>query len=359
MKKIGYGFEKIIELMPEGWEEKAKETGAIKRSRQIKNAEDLLKVNLLYLTSGGSFGKTSAMLKLTEDIRLNKNAVYERINKSGEWLKWLCTNICRNTDLIAEPPEWLKEKRVCLLDASDESMNGSKKADYRLHYMVELFQLKLVEMHLTEAKEGEKLSRFNEIGKKDIIMGDRAYGTIKGIEYAIEKEADYIFRLKAKSFNFYDESENAVELTKYFADLGEKDSTSVNLYYKVGKELKPVRICAIRKTVEAEQNGIRQIKKSNSKKMRGKVSDLQEIYNKYIIVATSLPDEITDSYILELYRLRWQIELVFKRFKSIFHYDEMPSKSEKSVYAFFYGKLLIAAICEALVNQGRFSPNPK
>lgn len=141
--------------------------------------------------------------------------------------------------------------------------------------------------------------------------------------------------------------------------MGEKESTSINLYYKTGKELKPVRICAIRKTAVEEQNGIKQIKKSNSKKMRGKVSDLQAIYNKYIMVATSLTDEIPSSYILELYRMRWQIELVFKRFKSIFDYDEMPSKKEKSIYAFFYGKLLIAAICEALVNQGRFSPNPK
>lgn len=93
--------------------------------------------------------------------------------------------------------------------------------------------------------------------------------------------------------------------------------------------------------------------------MRGKVSSLQSIYNKYVIVATSLSEEIDDSYILELYRMRWQIELVFKRFKSIFNYDEMPSKAEKSIYAFFYGKLLIAAICEAIVNQGRFSPDSK
>lgn len=201
MDKIGYGFEKIIKLMAPGCEEKAKETGAIKRSRQIKNAEDLLKVNLLYLTRGESYGKTSAMLKLTEEISLNKTGVYERINKSGDWLRWIGENICRNAGLIAEPPKWLEGKRVCLLDASDESINGSKKADYRLHYMIELYQLKLVERHLTEAKEGEKLSRFNEIGRNDIIMADRAYGTIKGIEYALEKGADYIFRLKAKSFN--------------------------------------------------------------------------------------------------------------------------------------------------------------
>lgn len=41
MKKIGFGFEKIIELMPMEWKDITKETGTIKRSWQIKNAEDL------------------------------------------------------------------------------------------------------------------------------------------------------------------------------------------------------------------------------------------------------------------------------------------------------------------------------
>lgn len=74
---------------------------------------------------------------------------------------------------------------------------------------------------------------------------------------------------------------------------------------------------------------------------------------------TSLPEEIEAEKILGLYRMRWQIELVFKRFKSIFHYDEMPSKNEKTAYAWFYGKLFVAAICESLVNKGRFSPTEK
>jgi len=87
MRREAEDFKKIVEMMPSGWKEKAKETKAITRSRKIKNAEELLRLNLLYLTSGGSFGKTSAMLKLTEENHLNKNAVYERIAKSGEWLR--------------------------------------------------------------------------------------------------------------------------------------------------------------------------------------------------------------------------------------------------------------------------------
>jgi IS4 transposase len=58
-----------------------------------------------------------------------------------------------------------------------------------------------------------------------------------------------------------------------------------------------------------------------------------------------------------LYRARWQIEIAFKRLKSLFHYNDLPEKREDSIRAWFYGKLLLAALCETLVNIGRFSPS--
>ena len=61
--------------------------------------------------------------------------------------------------------------------------------------------------------------------------------------------------------------------------------------------------------------------------------------------------------VLELYRLRWQIEMAFKRLKSLFHYNDLPAKQSESARAWFYGKLLLAALCETLVNTGRFSPS--
>lgn len=352
-------MKEIIKLLPEGWEEAARATGAFGRSRKIKNAEELLRLNLLYLTSGGSFGKTSAMLKLTGGSSLNKNAVYERVQKSADWLQWLCLNISRKQGFWTPPPEWLKGRRVCLADASDESKPGSNGADYRLHYMTDLFTLSLVEMHLTEAKEGETITRYSAIKKHDIVIGDRAYGTLKGIAHVKEKEADYLFRLRANAFHLYDETGNKITLSEELGNLKEGETISLNLFYREKNCLQPIRVCAVGKSEEAQERGLRQIKKSNSKKMRGKVSRLQEIFNRYIVVATSLSEEITTAQVLELYRMRWQIELIFKRFKSIFHYDDMPSKKNETAFAWFYGKLLVAAICEILVNKGRFPPEEK
>jgi len=88
------------------------------------------------------------------------------------------------------------------------------------------------------------------------------------------------------------------------------------------------------------------------------VTELQRESNKYILVATSLgKEEATAAQVLGLYRMRWQIELAFKRLKSLFGYSDLPAKNPQSVKAWFYGKLLLAALCETLVNAGRFSPS--
>jgi hypothetical protein len=43
---------------------------------------------------------------------------------------------------------------------------------------------------------------------------------------------------------------------------------------------------------------------------------------------------------------------------SVFKYNAIPVKLDKSAYAWFYGKPLLAALCERLVNEGRFPFDP-
>jgi hypothetical protein len=96
----------------------------------------------------------------------------------------------------------------------------------------------------------------------------------------------------------------------------------------------------------------------NRMKSHGKPpSEAQLANNRYVIVMTSLL-ETEACLILQLYRFRWQIELVFKRLKSLFGYNQIPSKVEASAEAWFYGKLLLAAFCETWANKARFSPWP-
>jgi hypothetical protein len=356
MKNVLYGIEEIKNILPDGWESQATELGAITRSRVIKNAEELLILNLLYHTSGKSLGGTSSILKSSGALVMSKQAISERIVKSKDWNRWLCANISRNAGILGKKPSWLNYRRVLTADGTDESCRGSKGSDYRFHWLMDLFTLETIETKLTDYREGEKLSQYTEMQPGDIVVADRAYGTIKSIEYTLGCGCDYVLRLKSNAFNLYDKSGKRVDIAEKIEKMKQGAYKELNLHYKKGNKLQPIRLCIYRKTdkenINSEKNAI---KSNNSRvKERNKVSDTQRFYCKFVIVATSLGG--TPEKILALYRQRWQIELLFKRLKSIFSLDELPAKKDDSVKAWFYGKLLLAAICEALDNKGRFSP---
>jgi hypothetical protein len=353
MEKHEIGMGEIIKILPEYWELKASELGALTRSREIKNAQDLLAMILLYATSGKSIGGTSSILRSGGEIKMSKNAVYERILKAEEWIRWITANIGQEAMLIGKRPEWLEYRRVLAVDATTEESMDAARTGWNLHYMLDIFTLEAKEIKLTDGKTGEKLSNFAEIGWNDIVMGDRAYGTLKSIEYAKDRGADYIVRLKSGAFNVYDGDGNRIDIRKEIDEMQEDSYKKMELYYKQGSKLNPIKICVYRKNESAVESTIKQTKRSNGHSGR-EVSEVQRFYAGYVIVGTSLGESA--ERVLGLYRQRWQIETTFRRLKGIFSLDELRARKPESVRVWFYCKLLLAAICESLDNAGRFSP---
>lgn len=360
MEAEPYTFDDLLAFMPEGWQAKAKELGAFERAREVHSPEELLRLLFLYLTEGKSFAGTSALIRLGGDMELNKTAVYKRIRNSGEWLKWLCENFFRGAGLLVEKPGWLGGREVCLVDGSEDVTRGEEKSYYMLHYCLDAFTLGMREFHITDIRTGEKVGNFEGLGGNDLVVGDRAYGTLPGIRYLRGKGSGYVLRLRGNAFKVYDEGGDELKLTEAFGGLGEGEYGSREVYCRIEGEVVPLRICALRKDGDSERAGLKRLRRTNQRKRGGKgVSKEQEEYNRYIMVATSLEEEVEASWVMELYRVRWQIELAFKRLKSLFEYNQIPGKVEGSVYAWFYGKLLLAGLCERLVNTGRFSPRER
>ena len=355
MKKIieNRNIEELIEYLPENWKTQARETGAFTRARNIKTIEDLLALNMLYITNDGSFSLASSMMKLTKGISVNKNAVYERITASGEWLRVMSESLCGMQGATIKKPEFLGKKQVKLVDASDEVTKGKEKTTWRLHYVFNLFDFSCAHMELTTNKEGEKLTR-HEVCENDIMIADRIYCTIKGIEHVTSNKGDYVIRFKSKAFNLYNAEGKSLELLPKLRKLEALENTEVRCFYKQNGKLRPIRIVAMKKEDDAIKATKRKMTRKASKKQQKEAqSDTLEL-NEYVVLATSL--DYTNEQILELYRARWQIEQVFYRLKSLFGYGDVPSKNEQAVKAWFYGKLFLAALCEHILKQASFSP---
>ncbi len=112
-----------------------------------------------------------------------------------------------------------------------------------------------------------------------------------------------------------------------------------------------VRLIVQRKTPEAAEATRATLRRAAIQK--GQQLDPRSlIAAELMILATSLPrNGYSAKAILAVYRLRWQIELAFKRLKSLLHIDRMPTHTERASRSWLYAHLILALLCDDLSQE--------
>ena len=289
--------------------------------------------------------------------KMSDVAFMKRFAKSSRWFQWITKNIKPGDMCHYQKPGILQEYNVTAIDASDVYTKGAVKQAWHLHYALDLFSLNCQQYKITDEKTGETLKNF-EIRKKDLIIADRAYATITGMEYCLENGGDFILRIRNKAFNLYDPKGEQVLLTDWLETLDGSACGKLFYYRDSHKNYKPVRICALPKTEEEIKKEEKRLKRKESKKQI-KISDDTKFSHRYMFVATSLPETFTAEDILSIYRLRWQVEMVFKRYKSILGAGSVPVKTKEATEAWINGKMMLALLIEKFIGSVDFSPSGK
>jgi IS4 transposase len=113
------------------------------------------------------------------------------------------------------------------------------------------------------------------------------------------------------------------------------------------------RLCAVRKSEEAAAQARRRIeRKAQQGGPKTKPETLQ--YAGYVMVFTTVPEsDFSTAEVLEWYRVRWQIELIFKRLKTLAELGSLPKHDDQSARAWLYGKLLTVLLGQKLERLGR------
>ncbi len=178
------------------------------------------------------------------------------------------------------------------------------------------------------------------------------------MEYCLENGGDFILRIRNKAFNLYNAEREQVFLTDWLKTLDGGASCAMFYYRDSQKNYKNVRICALPKTEEEIKKEEKRLKKKESKKQI-KISDDTKFSHRYMFVATSLPETFTAEDILSIYHLRWQVEMVFKRYKSILGAGSVPVKTKEATEAWINGKMMLALLIEKFIGSVDFSPSGK
>ena len=264
----------LIDKLPEGYEDAARKTGAFTRKREIKSVNELLTLVFMYIVHGMSYLSVSATAHL-KGIRLSDVSFMERFLKCGSFIEWLLNNIKPEATAHYKKPEKFENYDIKALDASVVTTGGKARITHRLHYAIDIFNLKTDQYKITNEKIGESMTNFNA-KPNDLFIGDRAYGTITSMEHCRINEANFIFRLRKNAFDVYDSNGTKIDLINKLQKLTDKRKLDIRCYYRnAQKEYIPIRICAMIKPknlVETPENDT-------------------EFMNNFIVVATSILDQ--------------------------------------------------------------------
>ncbi len=349
-------WDDFVSLFPPQTAKIAENLGVMKGARQDKDLFNAMRVLLMHLSSDLSLKETAVRGKIAGICSMSAVALHFRLIKFGPFFKELCRV------LLEQSYQSSIGDKLKIIDATDIREPGPTGSTYRLHTEFSLPSLCIDAMKLTTMHgkgNGESFCHF-EVKKGDILFGDRAYSRIGGISYVVENEGQVIVRYNYGTLPVFQPDGKRFNLAGALETLKEEgDSASWSCEIKDSESGKVIkgRLCAVRKTEEDIQKAHRKSTRA-SKKNGYTVRELTLLVNEYIIVFTTLPEkEFPLSKVLELYRWRWQVELVFKRLKSLLQLGCLPKTTGESAFAWLYGKMFLALLIEKISIRGcAFSP---
>lgn len=356
MPKFGYGgkdklqshplinreWEEVVESIPVDLEKSARESGALIRRREIKSASDLLRLVLAYSLCDWSLRLVGAWGVVIGLGKLSDVAVMKRLKKAVPWLRVLISALleARQIKLKAAHPV-----RVRIVDGSVITEPGSKGTDWRLHATFDLGSQQLDGVEITDAKGGESLLR-HEAQPGEIWIADRGYARRREVGAMLEKGVHIVLRLAWATLPLEEEDGTPFDLFGWLRKLPKHEPGEREVWVTTPMGRFKLRLIAQRLPRDAARKARKRLCKKAKK--RGKTPDRRTLRAAgFMMLVTSLPAaQWTAADVLALYRFRWQIELAFKRLKSILDLDQLRAKDPELAQAYLLGKLLAALLLD-------------
>jgi len=342
----------VCQLLPPGWQEQALLLGALRRARGLPDAAVLLRTLLVHLAGSCSLNETVTRAQQAGWCDISAVALFQRLRAAEPWLRWMANELWQRHPTPALP----RGCRARAIEAPTVSRPGSRGTDWRVHFSVDLVDSQCDFIEVTEVHGGETFRRI-PVAAGDLLLGDRCYGTPPGIAHVTGAGAHVLVRVNPKSLPLSDiEGEP-------FRRVAERRATRVGqvrewpTVVRHGGRDYPGRLVAVQRDRWSACLERRALRRRASRKQKER-SRTALFLAGYFFVGTDGSPAMRDATAVWAWsRCRWQIELYFKRMKSILGLGDLPKRREDSSRAWLHGKLLVAVRPERLLDHvEHFSP---
>ena len=348
---------------PDEVEAMARKSRFVQRRSPVTGMRFLLTITTgLLNTPDGTLGQLAAFLGATCRAPVSPQAVDERINPMARKFLEMC--LSRALEMAATIPRGTGDAleqfdHVYVIDSTNFELHpalgphfkgnggGASPASMRIQfafdYCTSIMHVEIGDVHLSDAATLARLIETQALPMDGVCLFLSDLGYFKATTFAsIHNRPDNHFLSKLK-FGVKLQGPDGTDLD--LQSLLRKKPDRFDLTVKMGETV--CRLVGKRLPDEVVNRRIRKANEASKTKSR-QITDLYRLFLHYALFITSLPPEYGMPQLFALYRIRWQVELTFKVWKSILAIHHVRSARQERVLCEVYGKLVVAVITSSL-----------
>ena len=346
----------VVPRLPPDLALQAAQLGAFQRARAFAQPSDLLRGLLAYGLGLTSFRHLGAWGLLSELADLSAKGWCTRLRGASSWLQWLLNQLLARRVHLRYLTQRVRG-RIKLIDATLLARQGGSGAGWRVHVAYDLLAGQLDQVVLTNHYGAESLTHYT-LAPGDLLVADGGYGTRAAVAVAQAAQSDVVLRIHLTSFAFEQGDGQRFDALRWLQQPG-GEQRSVTVWCTATRTVAGqavtsrhrLRLLAWRLPAAARRAQERRLRRNAQQHGRA-VSERGLFLAGWVLLVTTLEANTwPDADVWRLYRARWQIELDFKRDKSIGDLDTLPSLVPKTIHSWLCAKVLLSLIVKRLAAQ--------
>lgn len=314
---------------------------------RIRTAEDLLRLIFVHAGADLPLRQTVAIVAEGGGPSVSPNSFHKKMRRAAPYLRALVTAMTGSWKEKASPEKWGGYDLV----ACDGTSFGGRCAtgtDARIHTAIHLADLSIYEAHATGVETGESLRRFHWL-RGQLVIADRAFSNAPGIVYVVEHGADVLVRLNRGALPLLHRDNRPMNVEAFLRTIREEQvvERDVRVRAWIDGHAHEVdgRLVAMRLPSDKAEEARERVRAE----LGPGASDEMLEMAAYVALFTSAPRaRMPAERCIDAYRLRWQIELLFKRWKSLCHFDRLPNERQDTILSWLYAKILLGLVVDRI-----------
>lgn len=342
-------------------DQSAREHGALKRRRVVRDGATMLRLALAYGPGGMSLRSAAAWAAGCGIAHLSDVGLLKRLKGADDWLSHVAASL-----LDANIRGRHAARRLRVVDGSVIRSSGKCGTNWRLHATYDPTEGRFSQLEISDTHDGESLSR-HTFEKGDLVLADRGYARTPGLRHVREMGADFIMRIGWSTIRLLTPNGARLDWNAIYAGMqpGDVAEHEVLVDHSGRKRETPgastfrARLIIRRKDEAASERTRKAIWFDHRRKQRvaAHPNPLTIASADFLLLLTSVPArEMSADNAIATYRLRWQIELAFKRLKSGLGIDDLPARDYQLARSWLAAYLIVGLLIDEAVSDSLAFP---